>query len=138
MKTMKRPNKSSRLITFLCVNAVILTLSLSACSQKPVPKQTITKNENNSHNQLIHQAQQITIKHKLSKLPLTCLQFDVLNQRFKGKQMINVREKHGGDCKGDLATAPRLYSISIDESTGELWSDALSPLGSMEKLGQEK
>lgn len=30
-----------------------------------------------------------------------------------------------------------LQALGFDESTGEIWNDALSPLGSMEKLDQK-
>jgi len=87
-----------------------------------------------SENKLINQTRQIVTKYKLSELPLICLEFDVLEELFEGKRIIDVREKHGGSCGGDLDALPRLFSIGIEQSTGAIWSDAKSMSGQLERL----
>ncbi len=87
-----------------------------------------------SENKLINQAREIVTKYKLSELPLMCLKFDVLEELFEGKRIIDVREKHGGSCGGDPDTSPRLFSIGIEQSTGAIWSDAESMSGQLERL----
>jgi len=53
----------------------------------------------------------------------------MLDQKFEGKLLIDVREKHGDECGGDPSTAPCLFSIAFDEPENEIWSDAKSLLG---------
>ena len=67
-------------------------------------------------------------------MKISCLIFKELSGKVEGKVIVDVREKHDGECNGDPITSPRLFSIGFDESSGEIWSDAKSLLGQMEKL----
>lgn len=115
----------------------IFSLSNQSCSNPatkahPPPKKTGTTYDK-SKSDLVKQAKGLVRHYKLSKLPITCLTFEVQDNPVEGKQMIDVRERHKNGCEGDPETSPRLFSIAIDPS-GEIWSDATSVLGQLEKL----
>lgn len=88
----------------------------------------------NSSHRLITRAKKITKKFKLTNIELSCLNFVVLENQIERKKVIDVHEKHNTLCGGDPETSPRLFSIAINESNGEIWSDAKSLLGQLEKL----
>ena len=117
--------------SFAC--SALFLLSMQSCASADVAQQNT---QTNKHAALIDRAKKITLEHKLTLLPLACLQFVVADEKYDGKPTIIVREKHGGQCGGDPSTSPRLYSLAIDEKSGEVWSDAKSLLGQMEKIGE--
>jgi hypothetical protein len=83
-------------------------------------------------------AKKVTKDYDLTGIPFACLDFELNKESFEGSPVVDVREIHSDDCQGDMNTAPRLFSIAIDESTGVVWSDAKSLLGQMELLGAIK
>ena len=83
----------------------------------------------------VKSAKQVTIKYKLTSRPMECLIYKMADKKYEGKIIVDVREKHGGQCGGDPATSPRAFSIAFDEKNKEVWSDAKSMLGQLEKLG---
>lgn len=149
MKNIYRSDKNHISIALHCLYIVIVLLFNQGCSEEtsqksditvPVSKRVLstqTELESTLGNKLTNQAKQIVAKYKLSKLPLTCLEFDTLDKIFEGKRIIDVREKHGGSCGGDPDISPRLFSIGIEQSTGAIWSDARSMLGQLERLEME-
>ena len=129
----------------LCVT--VLALWLVACdsgvSSKDIPVKIastqaisleIAATGNQANEALIQKAREITTKYKLTSLSMDCLAFEVLAEPYDGKTMIDVREVHNSQCGGDPAVSPRLFSIGIDQKTGEAWSDANSDVGQLEKL----
>jgi hypothetical protein len=120
------------LFVFAC--SAFLLLSMQSCAKTDADQQNTPTTK---HAALLDRAKKITLEHKLTPLPLTCLQFVVADEKYDGKPTIVVREKHGGQCGGDPNTSPRLYSLAIDEKSGEVWSDAKSLLGQMEKIGKQ-
>lgn len=70
----------------------------------------------------------VIASNKLTETPAACLEF--LPQRQGGYVEVEVRERHGGTCPGDLQTSPRLFTIRIDQQTGEMSSDAKTLDGS--------
>lgn len=129
----------------LCM-ALVLLLSQGCAKEISKEPNTIPKFTEESSGQvklgtsesnLIRQAKEIVIEYELTKLPLICLEFNVLDKLFEGKRIIDVREKHGGSCGGDDNISLRLFSIGIELSTGLIWSDAQSMLGQLEKLEKE-
>ena len=78
-----------------------------------------------NQDEIIARAKHIVAKYKLATIKPACLHYDVLEEKYHGKLMINVREVHGGECGGDAQTAPRLFSIGIDEKNNTVWTDAL-------------
>ena len=115
----------------------ILSLSNQSYSNPPTkahpPPQKIETAYDKSKSELVKQAKDLVRHYKLSKLPITCLIFEVQDNPAEGKRMIDVRESHENGCEGDPETSPRLFSIAIDPSGG-IWSDAKSVLGQQEKL----
>jgi hypothetical protein len=108
-----------------------------AISRNYLIKTPVINNQNSKFaNKYIEIAKELTIKYKLSELPLRCLFFDVLSKKFDGQIQIDIREKHNKQCGGDPTTSPRLYSIKIEEKSGTIWSDAKSLTGQMEKIGK--
>ena len=99
-----------------------------------VMKPTEAKQKQSPENKLITRAKQVTSDYKLTEIALECLSFELLEELFEGKRIIDVREQHSETCGGDLNTSPRLFSIAIDESNGSVWSDAKSLLGQLEEL----
>ena len=102
-------------------------LFLQSCSQAGAEQIKI-------YNQLIIKAKKITKKFKLTDVDISCLKFSMLEGNVNERKIIDVREKHSKSCASDPNTSPRLFSIAIDESNGEIWSDAKSLLGQLEKL----
>lgn len=149
MKNIYRSKKSHVSITLCCLCIAIVSLFNQGCSEEvsqkpdttvPISKPVVstqTELGSTSANKLINQAKQIVTKYKLSELPLICLEFDVLEDLFEGKRIIDVREKHERPCEGDPDISPRLFSIGIEQSTGAIWSDAKSMLGQLERLEME-
>jgi len=88
-----------------------------------------------SRTDYVKSAKQVTIKYKLTSRPMKCLIYKTADKKFEGKIIVDVREKHGGQCGGDPATSPRAFSIAFDEKNKKVWSDAKSMLGQLEKLG---
>jgi len=139
----------SRLNLFSLI--VLVLLSANACSDDNEKKrstgvaQTVTVSDASQNradslasfdNKLIAKAKQITADYKLSPIKQACLTYEVQEKKFEGKRIIDVREVHSETCGGDTGTTPRLFSIAIVEETGEIWSDAKSMLGQLEKLEQ--
>ncbi len=147
MKTNFISNRNHLLITKCCLYIItVLIFSQSYSEEISQESEAIisvsgyaakTELERTIRIELINKAKQIIKKYKLSKLPLTCLKFDVLDKIFKEKRIINVHEKHEGSCGGDPNISPRLFSIGIEQSTGIIWSDARSILGQLERLEME-
>ena len=108
---------------------LFMLATLQACANADAGKR-----DNNG--QLIERARDVTLKYKLTAIPLSCLDFKLAEETFGGMPLIVVRERHGGECGGDPDTSPRLYSVAFDESSGEIWSDARSLLGQMEVIGK--
>lgn len=130
-----------------CLITIILSIFLSGCgdgasSKKSVSDQVMLQagsleaksTGKPDEDKLIRRAQAVTTKYKLTKLSLDCLKFEMLDELYEGKVMIDVREVHNSKCGGDPAVSPRLFSIGIDNKTGAIWSDAKSLVGQLEKL----
>lgn len=131
----------------------LILISTNACSENNAPEEKTritptetvkTVNDDSqkraitpapSDSKLISKAKQITADYKLSPVKQECLTYEVQKNLFEGKRIIDVREVHSKTCGGDSATTPRLFTIAIVEATGEVWSDAKSMLGQLEKLG---
>lgn len=113
--------------TIIIVFAAMVLLIMQGCA----------KIEAGNQNDLIARAKQATIKYKLTTRPAECLIYEVNEKRHEGKIIVDVREKHGGNCGGDPSTSPRAFSVAFDEKTNGVWSDANSLLGQLEKLGGE-
>lgn len=106
---------------------------------KPVINQPLTSSETKvPDNKFIKLAKKATTDYQLTQLPLECLDFELQDKPFEGKFVIDARETHSKTCNGDPNTSPRLYSIAIDDTTGQLWSDAKSLLGQMELLNKSE
>ena len=116
-------NMSKLFLYFLITTSLVF---LTACSNADA--------EQKSNDGFIIKAKKATKKYNLTKTSMSCLIFEKVDGKIDGKIMVDVREKHGGACGGDPKTSPRLYSIGFEEAAGEIWSDAKSLLGQLEKL----
>ena len=116
-------NLSKLFLYFLITTSLVF---LSACSNADV--------EMDNNSPVISKAKKVIKDFNLTTTSISCLKFNLLDEKSDGKVIVDVREKHGGRCGGDPQTSPRLFSIGFDESTGEIWSDAKSLLGQLEKL----
>lgn len=125
-------NNKFNLLFFAC--SVFLLLSIQSCTKTDADQQNKPTSKQAA---LVDRAKKITLDYKLTQISPACLQFEVADEKYNGKPTVVVREKHGGRCGGDPNTSPRLYSIAIDEKSGEIWSDAKSLLGQMEKIGTQ-
>ena len=120
---------------FVLFSAVFFLISqiscISADADQNNTKQSAVKNN------LITRAKQTTLKYNLSKLTITCLNFEVVDEKYEGKPLVDVHEIHDKKCGGDPQTSPRLFSVAFDDRTGEIWSDAKSLVSQMEIIGKE-
>lgn len=119
---------------FVFACSAFILLSMLSCARTDAEQQSTPTGK---HAALVDRAKQITLKYKLTQIPSTCLQFEVGGEKYNGRPTVVVREKHGGACGGDPNTSPRLYTLAIDEKSGEAWSDAKSLLGQMEKINRQ-
>lgn len=78
-------------------------------------------------------AKKIVEDYDLTSLPLECLTFENIGEADGFKVVINVRELHNANCKGDIKVSPRLFSIAFDKNK-KVWTDAKSLLGQLERL----
>lgn len=99
-----------------------------------VVEQVETLSAQEPENALIILARKIITEHKLTDVKLECLTFELLDEFVEGKHMIDVRELHSESCGGDINTSPRLFSIGVNDTADEVWSDAKSMQGQLEKL----
>ena len=153
-------NKKTQLLkSYLSTGLILSTLLVSACSNgneetaivsvgtstnnntaiesqknKIAVEQVTEPPEKETENELIILAKKITTEHKLTELKLECLTFELLDELYEGKHIIDVRELHSESCGGDINTSPRLFSIAVNHAAYDIWSDAKSMLGQLEKL----
>lgn len=116
-------NKLSKLSLYIFITSLLVFLS--ACSNVDAEQ---------GNNAFVVKAKNTTKKYNLTTIPFSCLSFKLQNEKTEDKVIVDVREIHNADCGGDLDTSPRLFSIGFDDSKNEIWSDAKSLLGQMEKL----
>ena len=114
--------------------SILLLAPLHACSEDGTTQKSQTRSLNK---ELVLRAKQVTADYKLTTIQTACLDFKVAEDKYEGHNMVDVFEIHGGKCAGDPATSPRIYSIVFD-ARGEIWSDANSLVGQMEKLEKRK
>lgn len=84
--------------------------------------------------EFIERSKQAIERHKLTKLPVEKLAFELVAEAPAGTKLLNVRERHDPKAGGDPATAPRLFSIRLEFATGVLWTDAKSAAAEFEPL----
>lgn len=56
-----------------------------------------------------------------------CTDYLYIPDNEPGIDVVNVVEKHGGNCPGDPQTQPRLFSVSVDKRTHKMQSDINDP-----------
>lgn len=116
-------NFNKVVIYFLLLSSLVF---LFACSNADA--------EQDNNSPVISKAKKAIKDFNLTTTSISCLKFNLLDEKFDGKVMVDIREKHSDGCSGDPKTSPRLFSIGFEESTGQIWSDAKSLLGQLEKL----
>ena len=65
-------------------------------------------------------------KNKFTTLSDDCLSYipyEADAQNF----VVDVHERHGGACGGDLATSPRLFTYQVVKASGAMQTDATDP-----------
>lgn len=78
-------------------------------------------------------AKNVIADKRLTDRAIDCLEIVTLERTEKYATIVNVHEIHNEKCKGDTSTSPRLFTIALDKN-GNIWSDAKSLLGQLEKL----
>jgi len=72
--------------------------------------------------------------HLIDK-PDKCLAYQFDGTSSKGSFLVTVRENHRDpECGGDPQTSPRLFTVRVSKSTGEMSTDANSPAGQFHPL----
>lgn len=56
-----------------------------------------------------------------------CVNYLLTADAEPGLDLIDVVEKHGGDCPGDPETQHRLFSVYVDQKTRQMISDKHDP-----------
>lgn len=137
MRKSYKKNNGFASISAAFIFLAIFSLSNQSCSSPSVKIHSSAPNTEITHGkskpELAKKAKELVRHYKLSKLPIACLIFEVQDNLDDGRHIIDVRERHESGCEGDPETSPRLFSIAIDP-LGEVWSDAHSMLGQLEKL----
>ncbi|WP_413530612.1 hypothetical protein [Rahnella inusitata] len=52
-----------------------------------------------------------------------CTDYFLTKNIEAGIDLVDLLEKHGGDCKGDPETHPRIFSVYVSQKTHEMASD---------------
>ncbi len=126
----------SRILILLLL---ILTVLPEGCSADNAPKksESHTLEDKMQADQdgvsYVKLAKDIVKKYELTQVPSKCLLFNSLGETQEYKAIVDVRELHNKECRGDEQTSPRLFSIAFDRNN-KIWSDAKSLLGQMEPL----
>ena len=110
--------------------------SLDATKAQPPGVQLLAEAE--ADHEFLDRVNLAIVQQKLTKLPLERLSFELVAEAAPGARLVNVREKHDSHTGGDPATAPRLFSVRLDQTTDVLWTDALSPVGEFQALSKAK
>lgn len=72
------------------------------------------------------QVKKIVEQNKLVPTP-ACVDYDFIADDEPGVDVVNVMEKHGGNCLGDPQVQHRLFSVSVDQKTHKMTSDINDP-----------
>ncbi|WP_240116278.1 hypothetical protein [Erwinia endophytica] len=75
---------------------------------------------------VVHQVQRITEKEKLVTDP-ACVEYLQMKDGEPGLTRVDVMEKHGGKCPGDIQIRHRLFSVYVDNKTHQMLSDKDDP-----------
>ncbi|WP_233598531.1 hypothetical protein [Erwinia sp. 198] len=57
-----------------------------------------------------------------------CVNYLITEDAEPGLDLVDVVEKHGGNCPGDPETQPRLFSVYVDQKTKQMISDKDDPV----------
>lgn len=57
-----------------------------------------------------------------------CVSYLLTEDAEPGLDLVDIVEKHGGDCPGDPETQPRLFSVYVDQKTKQMISDKDDPV----------
>lgn len=57
-----------------------------------------------------------------------CVSYHLTEDAEPGLDLVDIVEKHGGDCPGDPETQPRLFSVYVDQKTKQMISDRDDPV----------
>jgi hypothetical protein len=112
----------------LKVSAFVLLVALGTgsgqlCAQEKRAAQPAASEQQKA----IEKARTAVARNRLTTLKPDCVSYDA--EDGAGATTVNVRELHNAKCGGDPATAPRLFSIEIDQKTGKMKTDAGSLTG---------
>jgi hypothetical protein len=76
-------------------------------------------------------------KNKLVDKPDQCLAYQFDAESSKDYFVVEVRENHRHtECGGDPQTSPRLFTVRVSRTNGEMSTDANSPSGEFHPLPQ--
>jgi hypothetical protein len=80
----------------------------------------------------IDKAKQITIKHELTSIGVSCIDFEKTTRDDGKIILITTFEIHSEACSGDPKTRPKLYFIEFNINENVIKSNAKSDVGQME------
>lgn len=73
------------------------------------------------------QVEEVIKAHKL--VPnAACVNYLLTKNAEPGVDLVDIVEKHGGDCPGDPETQPRLFSVYVDQKSKQMISDKDDPV----------
>jgi hypothetical protein len=115
--------------TFICSTG--LAKNAKKCQPLPLKTTSIL-----SEADVLGIAKKAVQSYNLTSIANECLAFQILKKNEK-KYLVNVREKHSGECGGDPMVEPRLFSLYIEKNK-HLTTDAYSPAMKFEALSCKK
>lgn len=71
----------------------------------------------------------ITVEQEHLVPNVKCTDYFLTKNIERGLDLVDVLEKHGGLCKGDPETHPRIFSVYVSQKTHEMASDKDDPAG---------
>ncbi|MCX8959408.1 hypothetical protein [Erwinia psidii] len=79
-----------------------------------------------SINPVVKQVRMTVEKEKLVSNP-DCTDYLFTQNAGKDMDLVDVMEKHGGQCPGDVQVQHRLFSVYVDQKTKQMVSDKDDP-----------
>ena len=129
------PPRATNTAIALCAAVAILATAGWADEVVESSSKTIEQSAQPDENSRILQRVRAAVKRNhLTRLPDSCLIFEMDDSPPAGMVVVNVREKHDQACGGDPATSPRLFGVRVDKKTNKMWTDARSDAGEFERL----
>lgn len=106
--------------------AFIMAFAINARATTLQPPQNGKPDDKTVATNVTRQVQRVVGKEKLIINP-ACVEYVQSKDGEPGLTRVDVMEKHGGKCPGDIHIRHRLFSVYVDDKTHQMLSDKDDP-----------